>query len=73
MLFSNFVKPHPLDPKLHNVTPAQLEQHMVEVAENHAVRVSQWGLGSRAEVKSDILFGMWRTWQNVSHPPMRIS
>jgi hypothetical protein len=40
---------------------------MIDAMENHAVRVARWGLGSRAEVKTEILDGMWRTWQDVSH------
>ena len=43
---------------------------MMKVIENHAARVSRWGLGSRAEVKADILDGMWRTWQSVSEKPL---
>jgi len=45
--------------------PAELEQHMVEVIERHANRVARWGLGSRAQVKSDILAGVWCIWQVV--------
>src|ERR1700729_1499176 len=52
--------------ELCKVTPTQLDQHMMKVIENHAARVSRWGLGSRAEVKADILDGMWRTWRSVS-------
>ncbi|KIM77305.1 hypothetical protein PILCRDRAFT_12127 [Piloderma croceum F 1598] len=46
--------------------PAELEQYVMEVMDSHAMRVNRWGLGSRAEVKSDILAGMWRTWRAVS-------
>jgi hypothetical protein len=45
---------------------------MIENVENHAVRVARWGLGSKGEVKSDILGGMWRAWQNVSHLPLYV-
>jgi hypothetical protein len=55
------------DRNLYRVTPAQLEQRMVEVIENHAGRVARWGLGSKTDVKSVVLEGMWRIWQNVSH------
>lgn len=44
------------------VTPAQLEEYMIKVIENHAARVARWGLGSKAEVKSGTLAGMWRAW-----------
>ena len=30
------------------------------------MRVARWGLGSGAEVKSDILAGIWRIWEVVS-------
>ncbi|KIM72118.1 hypothetical protein PILCRDRAFT_829980 [Piloderma croceum F 1598] len=52
---------------LHKVTPIQLEQYMIDALENHAKRVARWKLGSKAEVRSDILRGMWCIWQNVSY------
>jgi hypothetical protein len=59
---------------LYRVTHTQLERHLIDVVENHAVRVARWGLGSRAEVKSSILDEMWRAWQNnVSHLSLHIS
>ena len=53
--------------------PAELERHIVDVIERHATRVARWGLGSSAEVKSDILAGIWRTWQAVSGLSMHVS
>ena len=33
----------------------------------HAARIARWGLlGSKEEVKSDVLTGILRTWQAVS-------
>jgi hypothetical protein len=63
--YSIYVKPNSAN--LTKVTPTELEQHVIEVVENHAVRIARWGLGSRADVKLRILDGMWRIWQNVSH------
>jgi hypothetical protein len=71
-LCSNPVKSNASDLDLCQVTPAQLEEHMIEVMENHSVRVARWKLGSRAEVESVILDGMWRTWQNVSHLSLHV-
>jgi hypothetical protein len=45
----------------------------VEVIERHAIRVARWGLGSAAEVKSDILAGIWHTWEAVSQLSMHVS
>ncbi|KIM77676.1 hypothetical protein PILCRDRAFT_825113 [Piloderma croceum F 1598] len=53
--------------------PAELERHIVKVIEKHATRVAHWGLGSSAGVKSDILAGIWRTWQTVSELSMHVS
>ena len=52
--------------------PAELEQHIVDVIERHATRVARWGLGSGAEVKSDILDGIWRTWETVTQLSMKV-
>jgi hypothetical protein len=69
---ANSIKSNTPDPEMYKVTVAELEQHMIEVIENHAERVARWKLGSKAEVKSNILDGMWRTWQKVSHEPMHV-
>jgi hypothetical protein len=53
--------------------PAELEQRMVEVIDSHAARVALWGLGSREEVKSDTLAGIWRIWQSVSKRSKNLS
>jgi hypothetical protein len=45
--------------------PAEVERHIVDVMERHAMRIAYWGLGSDTEVKLDILDGIWRTWQAV--------
>ena len=37
------------------------------------MRVARWGLGSGAEVESDILAGIWRTWEGVSRLSMDVS
>ena len=39
---------------------------MVDVIGSHATRVARWRLGSGTEVESDILAGIWRTWEAVS-------
>jgi len=66
--YSDPVESNAPDVKLYKVTPTQLDRHMIEVIENHAARVARWRPGSRAEVKADILDGMWRTWKCVSGP-----
>ena len=53
--------------------PAELERHIVDVIERHATRVARWGLGSGAEVKSDILDGIWRIWEAVSQLSTNVS
>jgi len=47
---------------MYEVTPTQLEEQILAVIENHAVRVARWKLGARAEVESAMLEGMWRIW-----------
>lgn len=48
--------------------PAELEKYLIDtVTESHAARIARWGLlGSKEEVKSDVLTGILRTWQAVS-------